>query len=172
MNQSSYTTYPNTRNREIVWTLKPIKITPTTPAVTTPEFTTPAVTNSDVTTSDVTTSTSIPVGTEANTPTWTEYISEDSRDDTYLHEPKEIDTSDQLDASIRKYYDNYKEYLKDHTNTTFDQYVGNQILKKDDSASAYIRKLTPDPKNNKVEERIKQHENLIDYFIQLFNNNS
>ena len=143
-----------------------MKYTPTTPAVTTPAVTTPAVTT---TATEVTSD--IPVATEANMPTWTEYR-EVSRQYIPTQEPRQLDTSDQLNNSVRKYYDNYTEYLKDHTNTTYDQYVGNQILKQDDSASAYIRKQTIDPKHNKAEEKIKQHENLIDYFMQLFKTNS
>ena len=162
---------PSSTRKKIVWGVAPINYN-TTPALTPPAPTTPAPTTPAITTNipAVTTrapTTNIPVGTEANTPTWTEYR-EVSSEYMPAEEDSQIDTSDQLDKSIRKYYDNYTDYLKDHTNTTYDQYVGNQILRKDDSASAYIRKQTLDPKTNKVQENIIQHENLIDYFIQLF----
>lgn len=76
------------------------------------------------------------------------------------------------DPNIQRYYDNYKVYLKENTNTTYDEYVGREILKKDDSASAYIRGRIPDPNNKSVNEKIKEREDLISYFINLFKKNS
>ena len=64
------------------------------------------------------------------------------------------------------YYDGYKRYLKENTNTTYDEYVGQERLLKEDSASAYIRNKKPVPKD------IAEDKTLIDYFIHLFNKDS
>jgi len=80
----------------------------------------------------------------------------------------QIDTSDQKNKSIRKYYDNYTEYLKEYTNTSYDQYAGEENLIQKDSVSAYVRKQTPNPQYSPEDKEITQHENLIDYFIKSF----
>lgn len=79
-----------------------------------------------------------------------------------------IDTSDQNNKSIIKYYDNYTEYLKEKTNTSYDQYAGEENLIQKDSVSAYVRKHTPNPHYSSEDKKIEQHENLIDYFIKSF----
>lgn len=62
----------------------------------------------------------------------------------------------------------YSLYLHDNTNTTYDMLVDNQILKKGDSASAYMRANTQDPKYKGVDKTIAENETLLEYFIHLF----
>ncbi len=64
------------------------------------------------------------------------------------------------------YYDGYKTYLKENTNTTYDEYVGQERLFKEDSASAHIRNQKPVPKD------IAEDKTLLTYFIDLFNKDS
>jgi len=116
-----------------------------------------------------------PVNFSATIPTRMQYIEEDSR--KYPPERdiiKRIDTSDQTDKTLRRYYDNYTVYLDDNSHTSYDKYLGKRILKRDDSASAYLSKNTIEPNNttDKEEIVIKEHETLIDYFIKTFINNS
>ncbi len=73
---------------------------------------------------------------------------------------------------MQRYYDNYKVFLKEKTNTTYDEYVGREILKRDDSASAYIRGRPSDSNNRPIGDEIKEHSDLISYFIDLFKHNS
>ena len=94
-----------------------------------------------------------------------EHINEGNTD---FNMSPEIDTSDQKNKSIIKYYDNYTEYLKEKTNTSYDQYAGEENLIQKDSVSAYVRKHTPNPHYSLEDKKIEQHENLIDYFIKSF----
>ena len=59
-------------------------------------------------------------------------------------------------------------YLYDRTNTTYDKYVDELILKKGDSASAYMNNHKPDPKYKGIDNTIAENESLLDYFIHLF----
>ena len=59
-------------------------------------------------------------------------------------------------------------FLKNNTNTTFDNYIGNNILKNDVSASSYIMRNQPDPNYNDVEKKIEENKTLIDFFKNTF----
>jgi hypothetical protein len=62
----------------------------------------------------------------------------------------------------------YSLYLHDNTNTTYDMLVDKQILKRGDSASAYMSRHTQDPKYKGIDKTVAESETLLEYFIHLF----